>query len=88
SDMDELFGYGDKEKSKDADREQKLKDFSMPWDNSHEKVKKSREGMDKALDETKKTEKQRAEQQRKDKEKQERDDRDREWFERGGGWGR
>lgn len=88
SDMDELLGYGDKEKSQDKDRELSLKDFSMPWDNAHEKVKKSREGMDKALDESKKTEKQREEQQQKDREKQERDDRDREWFERGGGWGR
>ena len=84
---DDILSSDDKDKTKDQDREQKLKDFSMPWD-SQEKVKRSREGMDKALDETKKTEKEREERQEKEKEQKERDDRDRDWFERGGGWGR
>ena len=60
----------------------------MPWENAEEKIKRSRERVDKGLEETKKTEKQKEKEQQKQKEKQERDDRDREWFERGGGWGR
>lgn len=85
---EDIFGSDEKDKSKDQDKEQKLKEYAMPWEDPQEKIKRSREGMDKALDDTRKTEKQREEQRKKDREKQERDDRDREWFERGGGWGR
>lgn len=77
-----------KELDEKEQEQSRLREYAMPWENPEEKVKRSREHVDKALDETKQTEKQRAEQQEKDREKQERDDRDRDWFERGGGWGR
>lgn len=53
-----------------------------------EKAKGQKDKIDKALDETKEVVKKRSSQTDKDKEKQEREKKDREWFERGGGWGR
>lgn len=76
------------EKEREHDHSKSLKDYAMPWENAEEKIKRSRERVDKGLEETKKTEKQKEKEQQKQREKQERDDRDREWFERGGGWGR
>ena len=76
------------EKEREQSYAKSLKEYSMPWENPEEKIKRSREHVDKGLDETKKVEKQREKQQQKQREKQEREQKDRDWFERGGGWGR
>lgn len=52
------------------------------------KAKGHRDQLDKALEENKEGDKKRTKQTKIDKEKQEREQKDREWFERGGGWGR
>lgn len=53
-----------------------------------EKAKGHKENVDKALDESKEAGKKKEQLSAKEKEKKERDEKDREWFERGGGWGR